>query len=317
MATRRRWPEREISALGAEQRLLVASRQLAALGVSSSAIAHAVARRRLHRYCHGVYALVELRALPPLAAEQAATLACGPAAVISHRSAAALWGLLDPFVGPVSLTVAGSDAGRKRRGIDFQRARGLAAVDVRRHRGLPVTAPARTLIDAAAELSRRRTELALDVALRRGITSRTAVHEAIARNPHGAGVRTIRPLLDPAGPSSVTLSPPEERLYALLRRGGVPLPEANLPIGDPFSPIRLERYRPDMMWRAQHVVVEYDGDEFHSGERAIAYDARRDAEMIRAGWRVIRLVDADLSDRPEWVLVQIAGALGQGSAGGG
>lgn len=85
--------------------------------MSSSAIARAVARGRLHPVQRGVYALVPLLALPAPAREQAAVLACGPRSLISHASAAALWGLCSSEGGPVTLTVVGSEAGRSRPGI--------------------------------------------------------------------------------------------------------------------------------------------------------------------------------------------------------
>ncbi|HEX5192407.1 MAG TPA: DUF559 domain-containing protein [Solirubrobacteraceae bacterium] len=308
MAQLHGWPERAVSALASEQRLLVAAWQLRELGIAPSTVAEVLERGRLHRYAHGVYAVVELGALPPLAAEQGAILVCGPDAVISHRSAAAIWDLVEHTAGPVSVTVVGSDRGRARAGIDFHRTGALARVDVRRN-GLPLTAPARTLIDMAAVSSYRQAELALDRALTRQLTSPTALRNAIERCPTRAGVATVAGLLDPARPSSMTVSPPEELLLSLVRRAGLPAPEANVPLGDPHSPVALERYRPDLMWRAQRVVVEFDSRQYHSSARAIESDNRRDAAVIRAGWTVIRVRYRELVQAPERVLVRIAGAL--------
>lgn len=309
MAQLQGWPERAVSALASEQRLLVAARQLRELGIAPSTVAEVLERGRLHRYAHGVYAVVELGALPPLAAEQAAILVCRPDAVISHRSAGAIWDLVEHAAGPVSVTVVASDRGRTRAGIDFHRTASLARVDVRRRYGLPVTAPARTLIDMAAVSSYRQAELALDRALTRQLTSPTALRSAIERCPRRAGVATVAALLDPRRPSSVTVSPPEELLLSLVRRAGLPDPEANVPLGDPHSAVALDRYRPDLMWRAQRVVVEFDSRQYHSTARAIESDNRRDAAMIRAGWTVIRVRYRELVQAPERVLVRIAGAL--------
>lgn len=311
MGSTRGWREREVAALGADQRLLVATWQLRALGISPSAVQRAVGSGRLHRYGREVHALVPPAALPPLAAEQAAVLVCR-GGVISHRSAAVLWELIELEPGPVSVTLIGSDRGRGRAELDFHRVSELDRRDVRRCRRLPVTAPARTLIDLAALSSTRQTELALDRALTRHLTSRSAIREAIARAPRRAGIARLRPLLDPSRRLSVTMSAPEETLRDLLRRGGLPEFEANVPIGDPHSARPLERYRPDAMWREQRVVVEYDGRAHHSGAKATADDRRRDAEMIRAGWTVIRLRAHDLNGRPDQVLVRIAGALARG-----
>jgi Protein of unknown function (DUF559) len=314
MAMRRGWPEREASALGARQRLLVSRQQLLALGAGPAAIQHALERGRLHRYDAGVYALVDLRALPPLGDEQAALLVGRRRAVISHRSAAALWGLVEQTSGPVSVTVVGSAAGRGRAWVNCHRTRTIDRSDVRRRVGLRVTAPARTLIDFAAESSRREAELALDRALGARLTSRTAIREAIARCPSRAGVAVLTSLLDPERPSSVTASRPEELLLALIRRAHLPEPEANVPLGDPHSERELERYRPDLLWRRQKVVVEFDSWLHHSGHRAFRSDRRRDVEMRIAGWTVIRVTWADLTEEPERVLVWVATALARRAA---
>ena len=314
MAMRRGWPERAVSAVGAQQRLLVSRRQLLAMGAGPGAIAHALARGRLHRYDPGVYALVQLAALPPWAAEQAAVLACGPSAVISHRSAAALWGLMEPVKGPVDITLAGSAAGRGRDWICCHRTRAIDRPDVRRRERLLVTAPARTLIDLAAASTPRQIELALDRGLATRLTSRTAIREAIARSPRRAGVATVSALLDPARGSSVTASAAEELVLALVRRGGLPEPEVNVSLGDPRSATTLERYRPDLLWREQRVVVEFDSWRHHSGRHAFESDRRRDAEMTLAGWTVIRITWSDLTEHPERVLVWITTALARSGA---
>ncbi|HEX5192575.1 MAG TPA: DUF559 domain-containing protein [Solirubrobacteraceae bacterium] len=303
-----------MSALGAQQRLLVSRRQLLALGAGLGSINYALARGRLHRFDAGVYALVEEIALPPLAAEQAAVLVCGPDMVISHRSAAAVWGLAEPSAGPVGVTVFGRAAGRARSWIHCHRTRALDPADIRHRAGLPVTAPARTVIDFAAESSAREAELALDRALAARLTSRTAIQEAIARAPRRAGVATIRPLLDPGRGSTATASPPEALLLELVRRGGLPEPEINVSLGDPGSASALDRYRPDLLWREQRVVVEFDSGQHHSGRHAFEGDRRRDAEMIAAGWTVIRITWTELIEQPERVLVWIATALARRTA---
>ena len=309
VATRRGWPERAVSALGARQRLLVSRRQLFELGAGPAAIDYALRRGRLHRYDAGVYALVEHVALPPFAPEQAAVLACGPDLVISHGSAAALWGLAEPAAGPVSITSTGEGAGRGRDWIHCHRTVAIDPADVRRRHGLPVTAPARTLIDLAAQTSIRRTELALDRALAAHLTSRTAVRQALARAPRRAGVAAIKSLLDPGRGGTVAASRPEELLLALVRRGGLPDPEVNVSLGDPSGAADLERYRPDLLWRAPRIAVEFDSWLHHSGRQAFEGDRRRDAEMTAAGWTVIRVTWSELTEHPERVLVWIATAL--------
>jgi very-short-patch-repair endonuclease len=256
---------------------------------------------------------VELVALPPMAAEQAALLVGGRGTTISHHSAAALWGLVEPRRGPVAITVTGSVAGRGRDWIRCHRTRAIDRRDVRRRAGLRLTAPARTLIDLAAESTRRQTELALDRAIAARLTSRTAIGEAVARCPRRAGVALVRSLLDPERGSTVTASRPEELLLALVRRARLPEPEVDVALGDPRSSEQIERYRPDLLWREPKVVVEFDSWLHHSGQRAFRSDRRRDVEMRIAGWTVIRITWADLTEEPERVIAWIATALARGS----
>lgn len=100
----------------------------------------------------------------PLALETAAMLACGQGAVLSHRSAGAIWGFIDRARGPVDITVAGRDCGA-RKGVRLRRTIRLGREDVRHREGLRVTAPARTFLDLAGLLSDRELERAVNEAL--------------------------------------------------------------------------------------------------------------------------------------------------------
>jgi very-short-patch-repair endonuclease len=294
------WPDRAIAALAARQRALVTYRQLIALGASRTAIAGAVRRGRLHRIHHGVYALVPAAVLPALALEQAALLACGPRALLSHRTAAALWGVLDCAAGCVEVTIVGGDAGRRRSGIAVHRVRALDRRDVRRHERLPLTAPARTLLDNAPSLPDRQLERAFDEALARRLTSRTALREMLARHPTRAGAPRLRALLEEGRAPTFTRSEAEERLLNLLRLGGLPAPECNATLG---------RFEVDFLWRRERVVLEVDGYAFHAARRCFEADRRRDNELHAAGFHTIRVTWRQLTREPEAVLVWTAAAI--------
>src|SRR5207248_9720362 len=122
------------------------------LGLGRGAIGHALAAGRLYPRHRGVYSLVPQDALPPLAAEQAAVLACGENAYLSHHSAAAVWRVRPTPAGAVAVTVVARDAGRRRAGIHVHRSRHIDPRDIRIHERIPITAPARTLLDIAPEL---------------------------------------------------------------------------------------------------------------------------------------------------------------------
>ncbi len=203
-----------------------------------------------------------------------------PRALLSHGSAAALWGLCPPEPGPVTVTVVAGEAGRTRPGITVHRVGTLDRRDVRRRRSLLVTSPARTLLDRATVLSDRQLERELDEALVRRLTSRTAIGELLERCPRRPGTRRLHELIDPERYTTFTRAESEERMLALLRRGGLPMPESN---------VRMESIEVDFLWRDERVIVEVDGWASHGTHAAFERDRRRDARLENDGWRVIAL----------------------------
>jgi very-short-patch-repair endonuclease len=294
------WPDREISAIGAVQQAIIAREQLLELGVGRGAINHAIARGRLHLRHRGVYSLVAPRALPPLAAERAAVLACGDGALISHHSAAAMWGIRPAIGGDVDVTVVGRDAGRRRPGICVHRVGAIDRREVRTRAGIALTSAARTLLDIAPRLSQRSLELAFDEALTRELTTIEAIGGVTARYPQRKGAARLRGLACPDRPTTVTRSEGEERFLAMLRRAGLPEPEVNA---------RLGRFVADFLWRAERVVVEIDGYDYHRGRAAFERDHERDAEHQHDDFLVIRVTWRQLEREPEALLVRVATAL--------
>ena len=168
-----------VSRIAASQRGVVTYRQLLAADLGRGAIAHRLATGRLHRLHRGVY-LVGHPVPPPFALETAALLSCGDGAVLSHGSAAALWGF-GARGSMIDVTISGRERGNLV-GVRVHCVRVLSMTEVRRRHGLPVTSPARTLLDMAeevslAELERavaegRRLGLARDGELKRSSTAR-------------------------------------------------------------------------------------------------------------------------------------------------
>jgi hypothetical protein len=120
--------------------------QLEAAGLGRSGAARRVANGRLHRVHRGVYA-VGHDALSNESRWVAAVLACGPSAVLSHRSAAELWQLLKPIAGPVEVTVRTVGGRARRPGLRIHRCPSLPARSTCVRRGIPLTTTARTLFD--------------------------------------------------------------------------------------------------------------------------------------------------------------------------
>jgi very-short-patch-repair endonuclease len=280
---------------------MIARMQLIELGVGSSSVAPAVAMARLHRVHQGVFSIAPPAARPRLAPEHAALLACGPAAVISHWSAAWLHGLSERQPSRVELAVV-ADRSRRRPGLQVHRAVNLGRADRTKVGRLPCTAVARTVIDLSPGLNDRELEPLLDRALR--LVTRAAMLSALSRAEGRAGTRRVRALLDPARPSADAWSAAERRLLDLIRSSGLPQPECNVPLGD------LGRV-PDLLWRSERVIVEYDSWDFHSGPASFHDDRERHNELTAQGYQVLHVTWRVLHDHPEQVLVWIARALGR------
>ncbi len=297
---RRPWPDREIAAIAGGRRTLVTHAELQALGVSGSAISRAVARGRLHRRHRGVYSLVPAAALPPLAEEQAAVLAVGDGAYLSGHRAAAAWGYRRATDRDIEVTVAGRDAGRTRAGIKVHLVRSLDSRDIRKLKGIPITSPARTLLDIAPDLSDRELERAFDEAVAMGLMTRAAVRATLRANPRRPGCARLRALADEGRGATMTRSEAEERFLGLIRRAGLPAPLVN---------VKLGRWEADFLWRAERVVVEIDGHAYHAARTARERDHRKDAELQSSGYFVIRISARHLKHHPEEVLTRVATAL--------
>jgi very-short-patch-repair endonuclease len=287
-----------IASLAAAQRGVVTHRQLIDAGVGRGAIAHRLAQARLHRLHRGVY-LVGHSVPPPLARETAALLACGPGALLSHRTAAHLWRLTPRLPVDVDVTLIGGNR-RGRPGLAIHRTRAIEGAERARVQGMPVTAPTRTLLDLADTLRSEELEPILAEAVRRRLVRTGDLRKRLgdAGGRHGLG--RLRSLLEQTGGPALTRSEAERRLLALVRSGGLPAPDTNVSVG---------RYEVDLLWREARLIVEVDGYAYHSGRPAFERDRKRDAELQALGFRVMRVTWRQLVDEPEAVLVRIAQAL--------
>ena len=230
-------------------------------------------------------------------------------AVLSHTSAGALWGLRpgDRMPAPVEVTVSEKTSVRAP-GVRWHRSRTLLARDLRVRHHLPVTSPARTLVDLAGTLRPRELELALDEALRNRLTTRAQVAEVIARAGNRAGVKTLEALLAYGRNVTVTRSAAEERFLGLARSADLPEPEVN-----PW----LQGLMVDFLWRRERIVVEIDGYAFHASRRRFEDDRLRGARLAAAGYQVIRITWLQMLHEPYAVIARLAQALAWGEAGPG
>jgi hypothetical protein len=225
-------PSRAVWALARNQHGLVTRPQLLERGVGSRAIESRLTRGRLHRIHRGVYA-VGRPELTPKGWWMAAVLACGPAAVLSHRSAAELWGIrrsrnastgeaqLRP-TSVIDVSIPGTTT-RRRRGIRTHRCRGLPQRDQTRRDRIPVTTPARTLIDLATQLDAIALEAAVNEADGLGRIDPETLRAALDQRSGLNGVPALRKLLD-RRTFALTDSELERRFLRLVGSAGLPKP---------------------------------------------------------------------------------------------
>jgi len=287
--------------IGAAQHGVATRAQLLARGVAAHAIDRMVRTARIVVLQRGVY---QIGPLPVgRATEAAAVLACGPEGRVSHMSAAALQGVLDANRTHPHVEV--TMARRKRRrieGVRIHRVRDLRPDEVTEIDGIPVTTPARTLLDISGTLTSREVEQALARALRMQLVTREEMYRTLQRHPRHPGARLLRQLLDAEGGPSFTRSEAEEKLLEITRSARLPRPELN---------VKVLGHEVDFLWRSARLVAEVDGYAFHASRISFAADRQRDAELTAAGYRVLRFTWEDLTDHGLSTVVRLAQALVQ------
>ena len=233
----------------------------------------------------------------------AATLACGPNALLSHLSAAALWGLR-PHSGIPHVTVSGHGR-HSQPGIKVHCLRAMSPTDRSIREGIPVTSVARTLLDLAATLPPTQLHRAFEAAERLRSLDLRAVERTIADNKGRPGIRALRFVLAEARPPEpAARSELERRFLDLCHEAGFPPPAVNCLVED---------FEVDAAWLAQRVVVELDGYAFHATRAAFERDRRRDAALQVSGYRVIRPTHRRLTQEREAVVEEVRQLLRAGS----
>src|SRR4051794_18774164 len=272
-----------IAGLAADQHGVVATWQLLTRGITRRAIERRLEAARLHRVHPGVYAVGHSR-LSAHGHWQAAVLAGGPDAVLSHRGAAGLWGLRDTRALEIT-----SPRHVRRPGITAHRAT-LARDEVTTRDGIPVTTAARTTFDLAAVVRRPDVEAAFHEAEHRNLTGPLSLGALVARYPTRRGTATITAILkDAQYTTGITKSELEKAFLAFLDSRGLPRPHRNMFV------LGAER---DCAWPEAKLIVELDSWQAHGMRRSFESDRLRDRKLLLAGWRSIRvtarMLDADL-----------------------
>ncbi len=212
----------------------------------------------------------------------AAVLAAGPRAVLSHRSAAALWGIRHTASARIEITVPKQL--RPRPNL-LPHCAVLPADEVTVHDGIPVTTPARTLFDLAAVLRPNELDRALNEAEIRRLPGPQPLLDLYSGH---RGTATLRTLLLNARRS--LRSPLEAEFLEFLDANGIERPETN---------VLIEGYECDAVWRDQRLIVELDGYTTHGTRRAFERDRERDRKLGAKGWRTARVTRRHLDEPAE------------------
>jgi putative AbiEi antitoxin of type IV toxin-antitoxin system/uncharacterized protein DUF559 len=269
--------QRAVAELAEREQGVVAHSELAGLGLSASGIKRWVAAGRLHPLHRGVYA-VGHAAVTGHGRWMAAVKACGPNAVLSHQSAAALWGLR-PSSSPVIHVTTPRRASP--RGIRVHRVRRLYAEDRAVVERIPVTSVARTLLDLAGVVPPGQLIRAIEQAERLHLFDLRAIQRLLDRNHGRRGTKPLKRALAATGGDPPHVNSDWERDFLdFCADHGLPRPELNAIV---------EGYQVDALWRERKLIVELDSYAFHRSLRAFEEDRRRDGTLQVSGYVVLRL----------------------------
>lgn len=255
-------------------------------GLTPKAIAHRLRTGRLHPLRRGVYAVGR----PDVGQRgrwMAAVLSCGPAALLSHRSAAVLWGLADASLEAEVEVVVPRTAVRRRSGIRVHRRVDLGPEHRREVSGIPLTDPISTLVDLASCVVEWRVERAINEADRLDLVNPETLRAAVPTLSPRPGMARLRRLL---GLDALTSTGLERKFLGLVRAAGLPSPETQAWVNG---------YRVDFYWPDFGLVVETDGWRYHRTPGQQATDYRRDHAHTRDGLTTLRVAESQVRDEPQ------------------
>ncbi|CAN5590356.1 type IV toxin-antitoxin system AbiEi family antitoxin domain-containing protein [soil metagenome] len=263
-------------------------------GLNQDCVDRRVRSSQWRRCAQGVY-FVDDRPFTAAARVRATVWGYGPRATASGLAAAWWLGLSAIVPGLVEVTVPRPGHGRSHPGSRLRR-RNLAAADIVEKRGLRVTSPALTAIEAAVRRGGGSASI-MDTALQGEIDLRE-LWQAHLRNKGRHGSPAARLLLQGAGDGA--RSHAERLLVQLMKSAGITGWVANYPIG---------RYKVDVAFTDDKLVIEVDGWAFHSDPATFREDRARQNQIALLGWQVLRFTWFDLTEQPERVIAEIRRVL--------
>lgn len=276
--------DRQVAQLAARQHGNVTRTQILALGGNGWWIHHRVRTGRLFPSPYRTVYSVGRPARTPLERAAAAVLACGPGAVLSHHSAAALWGWLKHGPNTFDVIVA---TDRRPKNINTHRSERLTHKDQTHQLGIPVTSPARTILDCALELSDARLARLINDARLSNHLHLDALTDVITRFPLHRGTCRVKPLISSDNPTRSTL---EDDFLTFCAQHDLPRPKVNTEVAG---------YEVDALFEPERVIVELDGWTTHSDRATFEKDGDRDAATLAGGFVTVRLTRRRMTRQPE------------------
>jgi very-short-patch-repair endonuclease len=293
-----------VAELAGRQHGVVSRGQMRGLGLTEDVIDAWVRGGRVRRVMRGVFAVGHDN-LDPRGRIHAAVLACGPGAIVSHRSAAYLLGIGErsPIVVDVIPT---QERGREIDGVRFHRAphpgpRERVLVD-----GIPCTSVARAIVDLAGTYGEAQLRDAVERAATQRLLDIAAIDAVLAAGPRRRGAPCLRRVLldwrpvEEAARHATFRSLFEAKLLPLVAAAGLPLPRFNAPVRTATRTLEV-----DLLWDRERLVVEADGRKHHGIEVAFERDHRRDRELRAAGYAVLRVTWREVQREAPAVLALI------------
>lgn len=293
-------PDIAVAQLAFRQHGVVTSAQLRDAGLGEGAINLRGRNGRLHRLHRGVFAVGHSR-ISREGRWLAAVLALGEGAVLSHVSAAALWGIRHSSSSYVHVTVPTSGGRHRRRGIVVHRSLTLGPADVDEEQAIAVTSVSRTLLDLAGVLAPGRLERAIEQSLALRLFDLRAVDAVLAANPRPPGAAALAEIIARIHdePSLARLEL-EALMLDLCDAHGIERPEVN---------VLIEGIEVDFLWRTHRLIVETDGRQWHDTPHGFARDRERDERLTVLGYRVVRFTYRRVADHPDAVAATLRALL--------
>lgn len=288
-----------VARLAAAQFGVVSLLQLQAIGLSSEEIKWRVKRGFLHRLHRDVFAVGHVN-LVAHARLVAALLTCGPSSFVSHRTAAAVWGLRELTTRRIAVTMPGMKA-RARPGLVVHRtARVPDPADVTTRNGLRVSSVARMLIELAATEKLSELDRLITQAVRKRILDLEQIETALARHARRPGIAKLKQALRDYRPRRDRRSDLERAFDRLIAGTAIPPPQRN---------VTIDGWEIDCYWPHVRLAVELDGRSYHTAVRDIEKDKLKDAKLLSRGIRTMRITDLRMTLDSRGILRDLSSLL--------